>query len=315
MRFGLAFGSLLLVLVDCGAKQDLVIGDVQPVGNAGTPSGNAGTAGEATGGLATAGTPSNVAGGGAAGAAGETPVLGGVGGTDNGECTADELLLPAGALLHRYSFDGSGNLATDSVSGADGDLIGTTLDGSGSLTMDGKSRKYVDLPNGIVSSLSSLTVVTWVTWSGGAAYQRIFDFGINSTGEGLGDLGKSYIALMPSTGFEDQTKPGLGAEIKSPGFPTVTLASAENMEGRYAQVALVLESGVRASLYFDGTLLASEPTTLQLSDIDDRNDWIGQSQYQDNPFFHGTLEELRIYDAALTPCQIHTVLVRGAGML
>jgi hypothetical protein len=313
--------AITLLLTDCGSSQDLVIGELLLTGEAGTASNSAGSAGaESTGGAVaaagTAGSTGAVAGSDAGGmdAAGAA----GVAGSSEENCVAGSEP-PQGSLIHRYSFDGTTAVATDAISGADGNVIttingapvATPLDGSGVLSMDGKAHKYVDLPNGIVSSLTDITVVTWMTWVDGAAYQRVFDFGISTQGEGLGDAGRSYLAVMPKTGFDNQLKPGLGGEMKAPGFPTVTLASAEDMRNRPAQVAFVLKGGLSAALYLDGNLLASQTTAITLADIDDRNNWIGQSQYSVNPPFWGSYEEFRIYNVPLDGCQLHTLLVRG----
>lgn len=297
---------LLLALVRCGSKEDLVLGEIKGDGGTATPSGMGGASGAAGNGLGgAAGRAGDAAGGSAAGGVGADAAAGAA-----NDCLDLESTMIAG-LRNRYSFEGNGDVAVDSVSGAHGEVMGTTLDGSGVVTMDGEARRYVDLPNGIISSLTSVSIVTWMTWTGGAAYQRIFDFGVSSDGEGLGSAGRSYLALMPMTGFEDQAKPGVGAEIKAPGFDTVTLASNEDMKGRFAQVALVLDGGARASLYLDGALLATDATAITPADIDDRNDWIGQSQYETDPFFHGNVDELRIYDVSLSACQIHALWVRG----
>ncbi|HWZ91070.1 MAG TPA: hypothetical protein VNW92_19550 [Polyangiaceae bacterium] len=64
-------------------------------------------------------------------------------------------------LIHRYSFSGEGTRVVDSVSGADGVLMaGATLDGAGHAALDGLDD-YVDLPNGLVSSLHDATLLTW----------------------------------------------------------------------------------------------------------------------------------------------------------
>ncbi len=215
----------------------------------------------------------------------------------------------ADSLIHRYSFDGTGAVALDSVAGADGTIIGATLDGLGSVVMD--NAGYVDLPNGIVSALTDVTIVTWTNWVDGAAYGRVFDFGVNENGEGPGATGRNYLAVLPKTGFENQAKPGLGAELKVPGFPTVTLASTVNMKNRTAQVSLVIRGGISAALYLNGNRLVSKPTAITLADIDDRNNWIGQSQYGTNPAYDGGFQEFRIYDSALNTCQLQTLLVRG----
>jgi hypothetical protein len=58
------------------------------------------------------------------------------------EDTVDEagcLGLAAG-ILHRYSFDGQGAQVIDSQSGADGELVGTTLSGSGQLVLSSEEE-------------------------------------------------------------------------------------------------------------------------------------------------------------------------------
>ena len=313
------FVPLLLLLVDCGSRQDLIIGERLVPAEAGSAgSSTAGVGADTTGGTTvlpggTGGTAdvggSTDVGGTESTDAGAGPVVGGAGTTD--ETCADGDEPPLGSLIHRYAFDGIGTVATDDIAGANGTIVNATLNGMGKVLMSGAAGEYVDLPNGIISPLTDVTIVTWTNWGNTAAYGRVFDFGVNESGEGSGDTGKNYLAVMPETGFEMQAKPGLGAEIKVPGFPTVTLASTADMTNRAAQVTLVVRGGVSASLYIDGDLLATKPTAIKLSDIDDRNNWIGQSQYRGNPAYEGGFEEFRIYDAPLTRCQLHTLLVRG----
>lgn len=310
--------AVTLVLTDCGSKQDLIIGELRLKDQAGTAGMSGGSAGaEPTGGAAPTAGASGSAGttGGTMDAAG-SPEGGaaGMAGSPEENCVEGSEP-PLGSLIHRYSFDGTGSMAVDTISPTDGNgtVIGTMLDGSGLVTMDGASGEYVDLPNGIISKLTDVTVITWTTWVDGAAYGRVFDFGIGTHGEGLvmGDAGVSYMAVLPKTGFDNQAKPGLGGEMKAPGFPTVTLASTEDMRNRFGQVAFSFKGGVSAALYLDGKLLASEPTAITPANIDDRNNWIGQSQYYGNPAYHGSYDEFRIYNVALDGCQLRTLYLRG----
>jgi hypothetical protein len=190
------------------------------------------------------------------------------------------------------------------------------LDGSGILTLEGgpSSGQHVNLPDRLVSSLTEMTVIVWMTWTYGAGYQRVFDFGLSNSGIGQGTQGTSYVALMPSTGFDNGQSQGVGAEVKAPGHPTIHLASKEDMDDREAQVGFVFRSGINAELYLDARLLSDVPTEITLAEIDDRNNWIGQSQWEINHNFGGTIDEFRIYDVALNSCQINTLLVRGRNM-
>ena len=42
----------------------------------------------------------------------------------------------------------------------------------------------------------------------------------------------------------------------------------------------------------------------KLSEINDVNNWLGKSQYETDAEFGGTINEFRIYDAALSPAEI-----------
>jgi hypothetical protein len=307
---------LPLLLTDCGAKQDLIIGEIAPITEAGTSGISGGGAGAeppvggnvSAGTGAVGGTLGGTSEGGTTDMAGTAGVAGEPG---NGECVDGEEP-PLDSLIHRYSFDGMGDVIVDSIGGADGTLEGPTLDGSGVANLQGNpTRQYIDLPDGPISPLTDVTLLAWITWEGGAGYQRIFDFGISDAGEVQGGQGTSYLAVMPTTGFDNGQSPGLGAEVKAAGHPTLHLASIEDIDDRFVQVALVFRSGVSAELYLDATLLSTLPTAIELSDIDDRNVWLGQSQWSKDHNFNGSFAEVRIYNAALSSCQLHTLLVRG----
>jgi Concanavalin A-like lectin/glucanases superfamily len=305
--------ALPLLFTYCGSKGDLIIGELSPVvvgGGSVIPSGgssapNAGGSTPDSGGSA---TDDSNAGSKAAGQGGATDDAA------TGTPCIDGEQPPLDSLLHRYSFNGTGTNVVDSSGGADGSLVGgAMLDGSGVLTLpgehDGQADQYLNLPNGLVSSLSEVTVVAWTTWAGGAGYQRVFDFGISDLGERQGNSGKSYIAVMPSTGFANGT--GLGAEVAVPGFATVGLGSAEDMLDRPAQVAFAVRSGISLELFLDGKSLIQSPTPVQLTDIKDINDFVGESQWSKDHAYHGTYDELRIYSAALNACQLRTLFDRG----
>jgi hypothetical protein len=51
--------------------------------------------------------------------------------------------------------------------------------------------------------------------------------------------------------------------------------------------------------------------TGQLSQISDVNNWLGRSQYSNDPELNATFDEFRIYDVALTAAQIQTSATAG----
>jgi hypothetical protein len=286
----------------CGSRQDLIIGRnetaVVPEAGAGAGAANGGSGGSE-------------------------------GGSDAGPDSGPPDCASAGApgalaLLHRYSFDGTGSIATDSVGMANGDLLNVTdvtmggsdagtgamLDGNGLLLLDGETG-YVNLPNRLISELTDVSIVTWVTWTGGAGFQRIFDFGIGVAEDDSSSQGKSYLAASPSgTGSRLQllTRATNGPELK-------ITSQTELNDGRLHQVAVVFASNSHVDLYADSVLLGSQPLTFGLSQIDDVNDWIGRSQWKDDHRFKGTVEEFRIYGQALTACEIAALDAAGPNAL
>src|SRR6185436_8460196 len=98
-----------------------------------------------------------------------------------GDAPFEPLTELGGLLVHRYRFEGSGSTVLDSVGTAHGTTVGAALGGSGKVGLSG-ANQYVDLPDGILSSLSNATLEAWLNWqtapsSAAADWQPIFDLG------------------------------------------------------------------------------------------------------------------------------------------
>ena len=76
-------------------------------------------------------------------------------------------------------------------------------------------------------------------------------------------------------------------------------------------MAFAFKSGISLQLFLGAKLLIESPTTVKLSDIKDVNNWVGESQWSKDHAYQGTFDEFRIYNVALTSCQLHTVINRG----
>jgi len=222
------------------------------------------------------------------------------------------------ALSHRYDFEGNGTLVKDRVGSADGTIVGettlSTMDGKGVLLLSGGTEgPYVDLPNGMISSLTDVTVEAWVTWGGGSAWQRVFDFGdtTDAMPENNPASGKTYLFVTPKN---DQ-----GVAIGSfstngytRGADTQVKAGA-SLGSALSHLALVADdSGDKLKLYIDGVKVADQGWVGHLSQINDVNVWLGRSQYSGDPEFAGVFHEFRIYKAALTDAQIKSSFTAGS---
>jgi hypothetical protein len=227
------------------------------------------------------------------------------------------------SLIHRYSFEGEGTEAADSKFQAHGRIVGTSLSGTGSLPLAGaKSLQYVDLPDGIVSKLTDATFEAWLTWNGGQAWQRIFDFGSSAFGEdpyAPADApaegpttfgGTSYLFLTPNAGPDTGRPYPTGMRVaysrNGVGNEVVCYASEQPFpKGAEHHVAVVVDASAETiALYQDGALVKECRLTRPLSDIDDVNNWLGRSNYTVDDELDGTYDEFRIYAAALTAKEI-----------
>ncbi len=207
------------------------------------------------------------------------------------------------SLVHRYSFGGTGTKATDSQGTQHGTVIGTRLDGSGSLTLaSGDSEQYVELPAKLISTLESVTLEAWFSWGGDSSdWQRVFDFG--STKEGIAGkrgMGLTYLFFTPRASSNEPraifSEDGFAGEVVCTGSSLATSTS-------YHVMVSLDTKNATFTLYIDGALQAAQAFTGSLAGIDDVNNWLGRSQYAADAQFVGAIDEFRIYDQALDSAQ------------
>lgn len=213
------------------------------------------------------------------------------------------------SIAHRYRFDGTGTAVTDSAGGVAGQIVGGSLSGSGTVVLSGgTSGPYVDLPNGTISSLTNATIEVWLTWGGGGPWQRAFDFGYNTNGEGNqgGTATSTWFVTVNSTNASSirmvMNFTATDNDYTSDFVIEYTTPLSTNVRHQIAAVFDDANNALR--LYVDGSLAGSRTdVTGHLANIDDRNAWIGRSNYDDADL-NATVQEVRIYRAALSTAQV-----------
>lgn len=215
------------------------------------------------------------------------------------------------SLLHHYDFEGEGAQIVDRVGQAHGVVLGgAVLEGAGALTLDGVDD-YVDLPNGLISSLEAVTFVTLVEWGGGGCWHRVFDFGSNPEGEDAATSARTSVFMTPASCPDSHIGPVvegvLSTQFHVRGVVHFFWHDAGLARGVPTHLALsVAPSGLR--MYLDGTLIQERAAQLQLSDIEDVNNWLGRSQWGQDAFYPGRYYDFRIYGSELSPedvAQLH----------
>ncbi|MBT5690976.1 MAG: hypothetical protein HOI65_07675 [Opitutae bacterium] len=204
-----------------------------------------------------------------------------------------------GGIVHRYSFDGEGTAAMDSVGGKDGVLHGgAKLSGTGILGLDGVND-FVELPMGVLGPYGSLTIEAWTTWTGPSSsnWQNLFHFSENDS---------KYLYLTPRTGTGSKhIRFGIssgGSEKRLDGLDQLS-GDGETLN----HIVLTYDGSIGVmALYIDGILNKSAGTTVDLKLIQPVNNWIGKSIYSWAPNYKGQVTEFRIHDTALTTAKVGT---------
>lgn len=268
------------------------------------------------------------------------------------ELAASYVAGPEMGLRYRWSFNeasgsvANGTVLNDLVSDAPATVrgVGATRDGT-ALTLPGTTTgnqapatvsAYVDLPNAILSGLENVTVETWATPLGSRTFQRLFDFGNSSAGDGLGEVGEwtgGAAAAPGNTTASDEFALTLnvGASInaqrlygrlnynQADGLNLYVDSALATTAGQRYHYVVTFEKGVgtypdtggRESWYRDGVLVASVDLPYQLSAINDVNNWLGRSQFGGDSVANVSFDEFRIYSFAFTPEDV--IASRDAG--
>ena len=189
---------------------------------------------------------------------------------------------------HRYEFARTDSLAADSISLRDGSLTGATQTG-GMAELSGSAGSYVQLPSGLISSLSSVTIMIWVRWDSGPQNQTILDFGQSASNR------LQLLASIPGNGVTARfVTANSSISVSTTQFLTI---------GTTHQVIIELAPAEqRMTLSIDGSpKQSSTGTAFSLADLRDDNLYIGRTNGSEQAFVGG-IEELRIYDRALGVC-------------
>ncbi|MEO7101235.1 MAG: LamG-like jellyroll fold domain-containing protein [Luteolibacter sp.] len=258
-------------------------------------------------------------------------------------------VVPAPTPNHLWAFTQQANSApstgtvfADSIGGTPLTLLGNggTLSGSavvlpGSTTGNAAASSiaaYLDLPNGLISAQSSISVEAWATPLSSKAYQRLFDFGRCSVTSGIGAATGEIIdsAAAPGnyTGYDNLVLSlnvggtlgthRLEGQINN-GAAVFTDSTATTAAGtQYHYVLTVTDgagtygtSGCQAKWYRNGTLQNSLDLAFHLTSMADVNNWIGRSQYGGDSNSNLSLNELRIYNRAISAAEVLSSYVAG----
>jgi uncharacterized repeat protein (TIGR03806 family) len=249
----------------------------------------------------------------------------------------------AQTVTHRWTFDGGGSATNgtvipDVIAGAPCVIVGTgATRSSTAVTLPGSSggnvattsiSAYLDLPNGIVSSKTDLTVEIWATVVASRTWQRLFDFGRMNT-SGTGEITNSAAAPGAGTASSDNLMLSVSANgnlndqrlaARLDGAAELGVNnSISTTAGTPYHYVLTFQAGVgsnpatggRLTWYRNGAQVATLDTNFRLNQIEDVNNWLGRSQYSNDSNANISYNEVRLYDHALSAAQVSANNIAG----
>jgi uncharacterized protein YjdB len=235
------------------------------------------------------------------------------------------IALRAQTLKNEWSFNETGGgTAVDSISSSNITLVGGASLGGGVLTLPGGGGNYAQFPDGILATFTnSMTIETWFTDTGGQTWARVWSFG-GSTVSFASDNG-NYIDLVPRAGNANGINGGFWAEFNHGGgakdaadsIPANSDADRTPVKTGVPVYATMVYDGPSqtARLYFNGVQVGQASVTFKPSDLGTtRYNTLGLDQYGDSPF-HGTIDELRIWNGAVSQRYISASMAAGPGVI
>lgn len=148
------------------------------------------------------------------------------------------------------------------------------------------TNQYVKLPPGVAYAR---TFVAVVKWNGGGAWQRIFDFGTDTS---------SYVMLTPLSGDNK-----LRCDIRAGGVTQILAGPNPLPVGVWTHVALTLD-GSQGILYVNGAPVATTAITISPLDVLAQTNCLGHSKFVADPDFNGQFSNFKVYGRVLSPAEI-----------
>jgi hypothetical protein len=193
------------------------------------------------------------------------------------------------------------SLLDSSGHGNDGTLLAATDGGLGYSFAAGKvgnaldlvyaNKGYVALPAGLLANACEATIATWVYVNSNVnAWTRIWDFGQDTN---------VYMFLTPITNTDNVARFGISISGNTREEDIKAQEAVPTLKWTHVAVVLGPSGG---TLYFDGTPVGTNSSmTLRPADLGRMvSSYVGRSQFSDDPYLDGDIDEFRVYSRALS---------------
>ena len=184
----------------------------------------------------------------------------------------------------------------DAALAAAANYVDGRTEGTKALRLNG-STQFVQLPYETADA-DELTVAMWVKMRSSNTWQRLLDFG-NDT--------EHYMFLTPKNSYTNVMR----FAIKNGADEQTLDCKTALPSGQWKHVVLTIGTG-RTAIYVDGEEAASTTAiSISPSDIRPVLNYIGRSQFASDPLMSADIDDVRIYNYALTADDVKTLMDGG----
>lgn len=149
------------------------------------------------------------------------------------------------------------------------------------------TNQYVQLPPGVGFARTFSAVVKW---NGGSPWQRIFDFGVDTS---------DYVMLTPLTGDTGKMR----CDIRVNGVTQTITAPSPLPSNVWVQVALTLD-GQNGVIYSNGVPVVTNTVTFSPLQTLAQTNHLGRSKFAADPNFNGQFANFCVFGRALSVTEI-----------
>ena len=210
--------------------------------------------------------------------------------------------MPTGepSMIARWQMEG--NFIDDTQNMMDGvcndtpTYISDNKSGTKVLRLTGSASQYVQLPYEIADS-DELTVAMWVKMRSTNSWERLFDFGYDTD---------HYLFLTPNNGSNK-----MRFAIRNGGDEQIVDCSTKLPLQKWRHVAVTIGRD-RTAVYIDGEEKGmSTGITIKPGDIRPVLNYLGRSQYNADPYLTADLDDVRIYNYAVSADEVQAIMGEG----
>ena len=198
--------------------------------------------------------------------------------------------------MEENTYDTTENMM-DAASCGNVRYVDSDKQGQKALRLMGSSSQYVQLPYEVASS-EELTVAMWVYLRNSSQWQRLFDFGNDED---------HYLFLTPNNSYTNVMR----LAVKNGGDEQTVDCQSKLPTQQWKHVAVTMGKD-KTTIYVDGVEAGSSTgVTIRPADIHPVLNYLGRSQFTSDPFLVADLDDVRIYNYAISADDVKNIMNGG----